>query len=311
MRKITRQSTAIAFFGLCCLVWLIVTFPCVHMQQLYNRHHLFGSIGAHPELFTAYLRRAIWATTAVSVLGPVFLWLIPARFKKEREAVLLWGAGIGVAAAIIVWAIMVPAFQAVSDKPLGAGTFLYSGVLAGVIAAEINRRTVSNHAGILRNHSELKRDFLVGSLMTWAVVLKAVECAFLVSTPPGKVAVGFHFIMFLSVLLWSPWVCRIFWNHRPGGLLISIIRSSAAGVLFPPLVAVALYVPVMMLFVAGLLLPYAMLWGGIVFLHISPGLLHVLAFFPGLIWGLIVGILRWRYLLLEEQMEARSVAYSE
>jgi hypothetical protein len=302
MSELARRQAGRAPFWLAVFIWLLATFPCVHLEQLYTRHHLFGSIGAHPELFTAYLRRAIWATTALSVLGPALLWLIPARFKKEPEAVIFWGGAIGVVAATALWAIMAPAFGWVSDKPLKVGTFLYSGLLAGIVAGEVNRRALSAQAGMVPTASKLKRDFQVASLMIWAVVLKAVECVYLLNAQPGRGAVGLHFAMFLSTLLWSPWACRFFWKHRPESLLSSVIRNSAAGVLFPPLSAAALYVPAIMLLFGGFPSAYAMLWGGTVFLDFHPSWLRVVAVFPGLIWGVLVGLLRWRYLRLEEQI---------
>jgi len=300
MSELERRQAGTVSFWLAMFIWLLATFPCVHLEQLYTRHHLLGSIGAHPELFTAYLRRAIWATTALSVLGPALLWLIPARFRKEREAALFWGGAIGVTAGIALWAGMVPAFRWVSDKPLEAGIFLYSGALAGIIASEIGRRALSVQAGMVRTASELKRDFQVASLMIWAVVLKPVECWFLFNAQPGRTAAGLHFVMFLSILLWSPWVCRFFWKHRPGSLLTSVMRGSVAGMLFPPLSALVLYVPAIILSFGGVSSAYAMLWGGIVLLAIHTWWLYIVAVFPGLIWGVIVGFLRWRYLQLEE-----------
>jgi hypothetical protein len=301
MSKVEHRQAGTVFFWLAVFIWLLATFPCVHLHHLYIRNHLPGSVQSHPELFTAYLRRAIWATTALGILGPALLWLVPARLKREG-AVFFWGGAIGIATAAILWSIVARAFGWVSDKPLGAGTFLYSGLLAGIVASELNRKTISARWGMVRKPSELKRDFQVASLMIWAVLLKAIECEYFIDAQPGKVAGGLHLAMFFAVLLWSPWVSRFFWNHRPRSLLSSVLRSSAAGMLFPPLSAIVLYLPVMVLFFAGIPVAYAMLWGGIIFLRIHPWWLHALVVSPGLIWGVIVGLLRWQYLQLEMQI---------
>jgi hypothetical protein len=274
-------------------------FPCVHLNHLYIRNHLPGSVRFHPEFFTAYLRRAIWATTALSILGPALLWLVPARFKKEPAAGPFWGGAIGIAAGIALWVIMVPAFSWVSDKPLGTGAFLYSGLLAGIVAGEMNRRALSAQSGRVRKAAELKRDFQIASLMVWALVLKGVECRYSIDVEPGRTVAGIHPAMFLSVLLWSPWVCRFFWKRRPESLLSSVIRTAAAGLLFPPLSAVVLYLAVALLVIGGMRGAYAMLWGGEVLLAIHPGWLPLLVACPGLIWGVLVGLLRWQYLQLE------------
>lgn len=304
MSKVAHQQAGAVSLWLAVFIWLLATFPCAHLHHLYVRNHLPGSVRFHPEFFTEYLRRAIWATTGLSVLGSALLWLVPARFKKEPAAALFWGGAIGIAAGMALWVIMVPAFGWVSDKPLGAGTFLYSGVLAGILAGEVNRRAVSARSGIARDSLQLKRDFQTASLMVWALVLKGVECRYSISVEPGRAVAGIHLATFLSVLLWSPWICRFFWKHRPGSLLSSVLRSAAAGMLFPPLSAVVLYLPVVLLALGGMPGAYAILWGGEIFLSIRSGWLAVLVVSPSLIWGVIVGLLRWQYLGLEEQISS-------
>lgn len=299
MIESTRGQAGTLFFWLAVFICLLAMFPCVHLNHLYIRNHLPGSVRFHPEFFTAYLRRAIWATTALSILGPALLWLGPARFKKEPAAALFWGGAIGIAAGVALWVIMVPAFSWVSDKPLGAGTFLYSGLLAGIVAGEMNRRALSAQSGRVRKAAELKRDFQIASLMVWALVLKGAECRYSIDVEPGRAVAGIHPAMFLSVLLWSPWVCRFFWKRRPGSLLSSVIRSAAAGLLFPPLSAAVLYLPVALLVIGGMRGAYTMLWGGEILLAIHPGWLPLLVACPGLIWGVLVGLLRWQYLQLE------------
>lgn len=126
-----------------------------------------------------------------------------------------------------------------------------------------------------------------------------IECRYSITFQPGRTAAGIHFAMFLSILLWSPWVCRFFWKRRPKSLLSSVIRSVAAGVLFPPLSAAVLYLPAVMLILTGTRGAYAMLWGGEILLAIHPGWLTVMAACPGLLWGVIVGVLRWRYSQVE------------
>lgn len=301
MSKIAhRQAGAVSFWVAVC-VWFVATFPCVHLQHLYIRNHLPGPVSFRPDLFAAYVRRAIWATAGLGVLCPAVLWLVPIRFKKEPGAVLFWGGAIGAMAGTALWAIMVPAFRWVSNKPLDAGTFLYFGLLAGLVAGEINRRILSAQLGIVCTPSESKRGFHVASLMIWAVALKAVECRYSSDVEPGIAVAAMHPAMFLSVLLWSPWACRFFWKHRPKSIISSVTRSVLAGLVFPPLSAVVLYLPIALLILGGLRESYALLWGGETLLIIYAGssatrwLYAMMAAAPGLAWGVMIGVLRWRY----------------
>lgn len=302
MSESVRRQAGTVSFWLAVFIWLLAIFPCVHLQQLYMRQHVLSPTGAGPELFTAYLRRAVWAAAALSLLGPALLWLLPARFKKEAAVVLFCGGAIGLASGVALWTVMAQAFQWVSNKPLGAETFLYSGLLAGIVAGEIHRRGLSARSGLVRSAAELKRDFHVASLMIWALVLKGVECRYSITVEPGRAVAGIHFAMFLSILLWSPWVCRYFWKRKPESLLSSVIRSAVAGVLSPPLSAAVLYLPVVMLILTGTRGASSMLWGGEILLSPYPWWLRILIAFPGLIWGVLVGGLRWRYLGLENQI---------
>ena len=286
-------------FWLAVLIWALATFPCVHLRSVYGLHHLTGA-GAHPELFTAYLRRAIWTTAGASLLGPVFLWAVPKKLKSEANAVFQWGIAIGLLLTIGMWSLLAPAFRWLSERPLDLANFLYSGLVAGIVVGEVHRRALLAQSGIVRSTLDLKRDFSVAALMTWAVILKVLECIYLTTIQPGKVAVGIHFFMFLSVLLWTPWVCKLFWKRHPSSQTSSVIRSFAAGVLLPPLVGLVLLIPAVILLYTGITATYAMLWG-LAFYSVAGHWGPLVFFLPGLIWGTVTGLLRWRYLQIEKQ----------
>ena len=298
MINIYRRSGGLGFFWLAVIIWVLVTFPGVHLSSLYSRH-LVGT-GSHPELFAAYLRRLIWTTMALSVVGPAILWALPRRLKAESMVVLVMGAGLGLLLTSSLWALLSPAFRWVSERPLDAGNFLYSGLMAGIVVAEVHRRALLVRSGHIRGPSELKRDFYVAALAIWAVLLKVMECIYLAGIQPGPVVVGIHFYMFLSILLWVPWVCKLLWNRHPRTALSSVLRSCAAGVLLPPLVAAILFVPATLLLYVGLRWPYYMLWGGIAVVGAWPWA-PLLYSIPGILWGIVTGLLRWRYLEMEKQ----------
>lgn len=287
-------------FWLAVAIWVLTTFPCIHLRSIYANYSLAGA-AAHREFFAAYVQKAIWTTAAAGLVGPALLWAVPKRLKSEANAVFLWAGALGLTLTSAMWFVLAPAFRLLSEQPLDLGNFLYSGLVAGIVVGEVHRRALLAKSGVVRSAPELKRDFYVAALMVWAVLLKVLECIYLTTAQPGRPAFGVHFFMFLSVLVWTPWVCKLYWKREPDSLISSVMRSCAAGVLGPPLSGLALLVPALILLYSGFRATYAVLWG-LAFFSLAGNLGPVLFFVPGLTWGTITGLLRWRYLQIEKQI---------
>jgi hypothetical protein len=296
------RASELALFSLAVLIWGLTTFPSVHLRNLYTRHHLIGSAGAHPELFAAYLSRVVWVTAVLSFLGPLCLWSFPRKLRSQTAFILFAGAALGIGAGIVLLSSLASVFRFVSGFPLQADNFIYSGLLTGIITAEINRRASLGHAFALRSALQLKRDFYVTAFMTWAVLLKILEGLYLLSAQPGKAGFGIHIFMFLSVLLWTPLVCKFLWRYQPGRAIYGVFFACIAGIVLPPLVSLLLAVPVTIMMYAGITPSYGMLWG-LAFYNVIDPWGPYLFIFPGTLWGFIIGFSRWRYLSLEQETE--------
>jgi hypothetical protein len=204
--------------------------------------------------------------------------------------------------APILLAVINPSFRKLSAYPLDWGNFLYAGFLAGAVTGEIRFRSLRSKSSVARSAEELKLDFYILALMTWAVILKAFGCFELVTIPAGRPVpeVGAHLVRLLSVALWVPAACRYLWKHPPGRAIYATLFACGAGVLLPPLISYLLYVPVITLLYVGLP-PFATaaLWG-ITFMKANGIWKPILLLVPGLTWGITIGLLRWRYLQVEK-----------
>jgi len=132
--------------------------------------------------------------------------------------------------------------------------------------------------------------------MAWAVILKVFGCFELVTIPAGRpvLEVGAHLVRLCSVALWVPAVCQYLWKHPPRHALYGTVFACAVGVLLPPLISYVLYFPVIVLMYMELPpLASAALWG-ITFMNADGIWKPVLLLVPGLTWGIIVGLARWR-----------------
>jgi hypothetical protein len=241
-----------------------------------------------------------------SLLSPALMWatgkVISLRTKVGLGGPLAVGAMIGFITSLTMYSTLRPNFLAITNTELGGGSFVYSGLLSGVLAGELFRRQYSSSAGVHPIGEALKRRFLVSALMIWAVLLRVLESLYLSTLPPGNDPFAVHLFMFMSVLLWTPLVCLGLWKFRPSGLFPAAILSVGAGILFPLLVGWALSFPVVIGLYVGITPSiYAMLWGRLLLNVSGPKILVATMFIlPGLSWGLLIGALRAHYLQVEK-----------
>jgi hypothetical protein len=295
----TTRGKRYLLFCLAVFVWVLTTIPCAHLFQLYTRHHMIG-IGSHPERFAAYSWLIVSTSLGLGFLGTLLLWSLSRVFKSEPRDALLWGILIGPLLAVGLRAIVNPSFRVLSSDSLGLGNFLYSGFLAGAVTGEIRLRSLRGETSVPRTELELKQDFYITALAVWAVILKVFECLELVTVQPGRDVFGVHLFMFLSILLWTPLVCRYLWKWTPSRASYAMLWACAAGVLLPPVIGYILHFPATILLYMGVPLAYEMCWG-MRFLYYAAPLRPVLFLGPGVTWGIIVGLLRWRYLTVESR----------
>ena len=296
-----RKTTAY-LFCLAALVWALTTFPCVHLLNLYEYHHMKG-VGLHPELVPVYYRTITLATLGCSLLGTSLVWFLTWRFRSETRDAILWGILSGMAVVPILATVINPSFRRLSAYPLDWGNFLYAGMLAGAVTGEIRFRSLRSELSVARSAEELKQDFYIFGLMTWAVILKVFGCLELVTIPAGRPVpeVGAHLVSLLSVALWVPSVCQYLWKHPPRRAIYTVLLACAAGVLLPPLISFVLYFPVLILLYVGLPpIAVAALWG-IRFMNANGIWQPVLFLAPGLAWGITAGLLGWDYLQVEKR----------
>ena len=296
------RKTNVYFFCLAALVWALTTFPCAHLLNLYEYHHMKG-IGLHPELVPVYYRAITLATFGCSLLGTSLLWFLTMRFGSETRESILWGILSGMVFAPILLAVITPYFRLVSAYSLDWGNILYAGMLAGAVTGEIRFRSLRSESSVARSAEELKQDFYILGLIIWAVILKVFGCLELVTIPAGRpvAEVGAHLVRLLSVALWVPSVCQYLWKHPPRRAVYAVLLASAAGVLLPPLISFVLYFPVLILLYVGLPpIAAAALWG-ITFMNANGIWQPVLFLAPGLAWGITAGLLGWGYLQVEKR----------
>ncbi len=300
-----EDSVGVKCFLLAVLIWFVTNYPSIHLRAIYDwHHHILGVRGLHPDLVDAYIRKATWLTACLSLLAPLLIWalekIISRKTKLNFGEALIIGPVIGLITGSVMHSQLSPSFLAITNVQLDDGSFLYSGLLAGLLAGELCRRNFLSFAGIHPTGEVLKRRFWVSALVTWAVLLKILESLYLLTVPPGRAPVGIHLFMLISVLLWTPLVCRYLWKLQPSSFLFSVLWCIGAGVLLPPLFSGVLLFPAGFLLFAGITAyGYSMVWGAW-FLNM-PGAGGVIMFFaPGLSWGLVVGTLLWHYLQQEK-----------
>ena len=280
-----------------CFSWFVINFPSGHLREIYIWHHnTKGAAEVHPELVDAYIGKACWQTSVLALFAPLVIWVIGKlifRATNSASGGLLAGPIIGLIAALIMYSQLKPDFLAITNAELGDGSFLYSGLLSGVIAGELCRKYYLSAAGIQATGEGLRRWFLISALMTWAVLLKILESLYLSSLPPGREPFGIHLFMFASVLLWTPLLSSVLWRLRPFAFLPTAVLTVAAGIIVPYLVGLLLVYPVVISLYAGITPSiYGMLWGRLLLnLSGSTSLVATVFVAPGLIWGVIVAVL--------------------
>src|SRR5947199_8177849 len=99
-----------------------------------------------------------------------------------------------------------------------------------------------------------------------------------------------------------PWIDLFLGRKTRSGTAKVVFLACTAGTLLPPLVAAILFFPLTILLYMGIKLPFAMLWGAIGVAGRWPWD-PITYSLPGIIWGIIAGLLRWRYFSLEKEVE--------
>jgi len=300
-----EDSVGVKCFLLAVLIWFVTNYPSIHLRAIYDwHHHILGVRGLHPDLVDAYIRKATWLTACLSLLAPLLICalekIISRKTKLNFGEALIIGPVIGLITGSIMHSQLNPSFLAITNVQLDDGSFLYSGLLAGLLAGELCRRNSLSLAGIRPTGEPLRRRFWISAVMTWAVLLKVLESLYVLTVPPGQDPVGTHFFMLASVVLWTPWACKFLWKLQHSSFLSSVLWCVGVGVLLPPLFSWVLLLPAGFLLFAGITsYGYGMVWGGW-FLNMSGGSRVIMFLAPGLSWGLVVGTLLWRYLQQEK-----------
>jgi len=302
------------FFLLAVLTWFVVSYPSLHLWNLYFTHHVIvGSLEARPGLFDAYVRRATWLTVALSFLAPCLFWAIEKvvspfiKFKCSETLVI--GPVIGIFSSSVMYSLLNPGFRSIGNVPLEAGSIAYAGLLAGLLAGELCRRDLIFAAGIHPTRKQLGSRLWVSGIMTWAVLLKILESFYLSTVAPGNDPSSMHIFMLASVVVWTPWVCKYLWKKQAVGFRACVLWSVAPAVLLPPIFGTILLVPAVFLAFAQITISgYGMIWGAFFVKMNTPGGMMVLGLAPGLAWGLVVGTLLWRYQLLDQSQSGKSAA---
>jgi len=238
-------------------------------------------------------------TVCLCLPAPSIIWaiekLLSGKIKLNFGEALLVGPVVGLITGSVMHSLLNPSFLAITKVQLDDGSFLYSGLLSGLLAGELCRRNFLSLTGIRPTGEQLRRRFWISAVMTWAVLLKILESLYVLTVPPGRDPVGIHFFMLVSVVLWTPLACRFLWKLQPSSFLSSVLWCIGAGVLLPPLVSWVLLIPAGFLLFAGITsFGYGMVWGGW-FLNMSGASGVTMSVAPGLSWGLVIGTLLWRY----------------
>jgi len=290
------------------LVWALVTFPAAYLGHFWFDPRAVET--AYHQVASHYVWTTVMTTLAFSLAGTAILWLLPNNWAKLRPwFTVALGLALGALLGYLSWRLDEPRYQAISayfvgpaklrfsgrtTYPFSPANYLYSGALAGAIVAELRRRAAIWQPHTVLSQHDLKLNFHIAALMTWAVILKIVEWLDLTWIQPGSDAFGAHLFMFFTVLLWTPLVCIFLWRYVPSRAWFAIFWTCAAGVVAPIAIGYILALPAIMLVASGLTPAYWMLWGAR-FLD-TAGLWKAIWFLvPGVVWGVIVGWLRWRH----------------
>jgi hypothetical protein len=303
MTSSTTPIRGVKCFGSVTLVWFLTTYPSPYMLEIYNRHHhTLGAVGLHPELVDAYILRATWLALAISVFATVLLFgtqfFISRRPGLATHSLLIVGLLFGISSTAILYSCLNPLFVIITKFGLDAPGFLYDGAFAGFVCGYLLYRGHGQTITHTADSIDSSKSFLFAALVCWAIILKIGERLYALTLAPGLSVFPGHFFMFLPVLLWTPRACRYLWRTEPSRLLVSVLRACALGIFLPPLIGLLLFPFVALVQFARINL-YPMLWGNLVFFaffsfHNSG--YYLLCLLPGFIWGVVVGIVRWRYL---------------
>lgn len=300
-------------FGFAVFLCFLAEFPCSHVWALYKWHHYtIGAQGLQPQLVDAYIWKATVCTSIYSLFVPLVAWLVLRLLVGNQGVWAAWVVGlfIGLVSSAILYHFLDRWFLLIAKPNLDLPGFLYNGALAGIFVADMYWRWRLTQLPVAEVQRSLAFQFLSAALITWAVLLKIGECLFVSVMQPGRRTFPLHFLAFLPVLLWTPSVCRYLRRRRPRNLAYSIVRSCAFGVLIPPLVSSVLFPVVGIVLYMGINL-YPMLWGDLVFLsfyNFAEAKYYLLCLIPGFIWGIVVGLIRWRDLQLEGVVSVKNHA---
>src|SRR5260370_31799215 len=129
--------------------------------------------------------------------------IISRKTKLNFGEALIIGPVIGLITGSVMHSQLSPSFLAITNVQLDDGSFLYSGLLAGLLAGELCRRNFLSFGGIHPTGEVLKRRFWFSALMTWTVLLKIVESLFFLTFPPFRAPVGVPLFILFSFMLFS------------------------------------------------------------------------------------------------------------
>jgi hypothetical protein len=297
-----------AYFLAAVVLSFVVGLPCAHTHALFVYHHFtLAQPGLQPALVDGYIKTALelWLILSFALTALVWgqLWALSPHGHAAIRTVTI-GAVLGIVAGQVLYSNLNPSFQRIAATNLDEVAFVYGGVWAGILTGELCRRSMLSSS---EPHRRLELDFILAAITTWAVLLKLGACAYESTLQPGQPTLLFHLLPFLSILLWTPRVCAYLWRHRPRHLVHSIVRSCAMGILLPPFVSLILFPLVGLLLMVKVNL-YPILWGDMVFfafLRMPQAKYYLLTLLPGFTWGVVVGILRWRYLSKEQAIGSR------
>src|SRR5438045_4903794 len=107
MKAGSIKSTVFIWFGLAVVIWVISTFPCIHLYALH--HNTLANQGlARSSFLRAYYHTAVWVTLCQALVGVFTLWTLSGKFASGPVAASMSGAGCGLLLNLGAWALLSP-----------------------------------------------------------------------------------------------------------------------------------------------------------------------------------------------------------
>jgi hypothetical protein len=302
-RSGTDMRGKLGLLVLAIFLWGWFSVPLPQAIALYWLRHHSGVVslyGTESDVI-AYYKQLIWGAVQLSFIGPFLLWLIPRKVAGLSFISAVLGCLVGGLGGQLVVALASPADQRVRDYPIHPKYFVLASLFAGLVAGYL--RILASQ----RDSVPQKLRFVIEGIIAWFAVLQIFVGIWMPFAAGNAANLGsIQLDVALPAFFWSTFCCLILWKRRPRTRMHALLWAMGIGLVVSKLAAGFI------VFFFGMMghIPEAFSSWVVARLEWpAPGLrygIHDYAlgvfvmFGPSLLWGLVMGLRRWRYLQAEQ-----------